>query len=55
MNNANTPPSHRLHCRLFRWGRRQRRSAAGHFVRGLSYGAGLTATSAVGYWLQQLW
>ncbi|MFF4174260.1 hypothetical protein [Streptomyces sp. NPDC001744] len=40
---------------LFRWGRRQRRAAAGHFVRGLSYGAGITAASAVGYWLQQLW
>lgn len=38
---------------LFGWGRRQRRAAAGHFVRGLSYGAGITAASAVGYWLQQ--
>ncbi|MFI6416910.1 hypothetical protein ACIBG6_05700 [Streptomyces sp. NPDC050842] len=40
---------------LLRWGRRQRGAAAGHFVRGLSYGAGITAASAVGYWLQQMW
>lgn len=39
---------------LARWGLRQRRAAAGHFVRGLSYGAGITAASAVGYWIQQL-
>ncbi|MFJ7590714.1 hypothetical protein ACIQZO_25685 [Streptomyces sp. NPDC097617] len=39
---------------LMRWGRRQRRAATGHFVRGLSYGAGLAAATSGAYWLQQL-
>lgn len=49
MTLTHTPPSSgptpRTRRDLFRWGRRQRRAAAGHFIRGLSYGAGITAVS----------
>ncbi|MEV4430699.1 hypothetical protein ACN9M0_35615 [Streptomyces sp. R-07] len=48
------PRTTRARRGLFRWGRRQRRAAAGYFVRGLAYGSGITTASAVGYWLQQL-
>ncbi len=34
------------------WARRQRRAAAGHFVRGLAYGAGLAAASLLSYWIE---
>ncbi|MDV9192293.1 hypothetical protein R6L23_29500 [Streptomyces sp. SR27] len=36
--------------------RRQRwsRTALRHFVRGLSYGTGLSITGLLGYWIQQL-
>ncbi|MFE6853772.1 hypothetical protein ACFVDH_23635 [Streptomyces sp. NPDC057674] len=59
MTISHTPPSGpgpvRTPRGLFYWGRRQHRAAAGHFVRGLSYGAGITAASLAGYWFQQLW
>ncbi|MFJ6252628.1 MULTISPECIES: hypothetical protein [unclassified Streptomyces] len=34
--------------------RRRRRTVTRHFVRGLSYGTGLTLASLLGYWIQQL-
>ncbi|MFB7076447.1 hypothetical protein [Streptomyces sp. NPDC056308] len=49
-----TPPSDRPSRPLRGWFRRQRRVAAGHFVRGLAYGTGLTAAGLLGYWLQLL-
>ncbi|MGW0787062.1 hypothetical protein ACWD04_02145 [Streptomyces sp. NPDC002911] len=52
-----TPPAHRTPrartSRLRRWARSQRRAAAGHFVRGLCYGAGLLTASLAGLWFQQ--
>ncbi|NYV76591.1 hypothetical protein [Streptomyces sp. UH6] len=34
--------------------RRRGRAALRHFVRGLSYGTGLTAAGLLGYWIQQM-
>ncbi|MER5551643.1 hypothetical protein ABT001_08170 [Streptomyces sp. NPDC002793] len=39
--------------RLRRWAHAQRRAAAGHFVRGLCYGAGVLTASLAGLWFQQ--
>ncbi|MEU8708521.1 hypothetical protein [Streptomyces sp. NPDC048565] len=38
---------------LRQWAHSQRRAAAGHFVRGLCYGAGLLTASLAGLWIQQ--
>uniref|UniRef100_A0AAU3GTB2 Uncharacterized protein n=1 Tax=Streptomyces sp. NBC_01401 TaxID=2903854 RepID=A0AAU3GTB2_9ACTN len=38
---------------LRQWAHSQRRAAAGHFVRGLCYGAGLLTASLAGLWVQQ--
>ncbi|MFB4422265.1 hypothetical protein C5F59_014375 [Streptomyces sp. QL37] len=52
-----TPPAPRTTCtrtsRIRRWAQSQRRAAAGHFVRGLCYGAGLLTASLAGLLLQQ--
>ncbi|MFC7979796.1 hypothetical protein ACFUT3_31745 [Streptomyces cinereoruber] len=34
--------------------RRRDRAVLRHFVRGLSYGTGLTAAGLLGYWIQQI-
>ncbi|MER8237382.1 hypothetical protein [Streptomyces sp. NPDC094049] len=34
--------------------RRRSQSAARHFIRGLSYGSGLTVAGLLGYWIQQM-
>ncbi|WP_432127487.1 hypothetical protein [Streptomyces sp. bgisy082] len=34
--------------------RRRGRTALRHFVRGLSYGTGLSAAGLLGYWIQQM-
>jgi hypothetical protein len=39
--------------RIKRWVHSQRRAAAGHFVRGLCYGAGLLTASLAGLRFQQ--
>ncbi|MFE9724581.1 hypothetical protein ACFYQ5_13595 [Streptomyces sp. NPDC005794] len=39
--------------RIRGWVHSQRRAAAGHFVRGLCYGAGLLTASLAGLWFQQ--
>ncbi|MFD3534187.1 hypothetical protein [Streptomyces sp. NPDC058664] len=34
--------------------RRRGHTAFRHFIRGLSYGTGLTLTGLLGYWIQQM-
>ncbi|MEU9298709.1 hypothetical protein [Streptomyces sp. NPDC048266] len=46
-------PSRQRRARTNRKGRGHR-TALDHFVRGLSYGTGLTVASLLGYWLQQM-
>ncbi|MGW4779980.1 hypothetical protein ACWEPA_25380 [Streptomyces filamentosus] len=49
-----TAPKTPFIARLYRRLHAQRRAAAGHFLRGLAYGAGLSAASALAYALRQL-
>ncbi|GHG35425.1 hypothetical protein [Streptomyces hydrogenans] len=55
MNINQNKPSEPLLSRLHRRIRPQRRVAAGHFLRGLAYGTGLSVASALAYGLRQMW
>ncbi|MFC9484628.1 hypothetical protein ACFTZM_00935 [Streptomyces hydrogenans] len=55
MNISQNKPAETLLSCLRRRIRPQRRIAAGHFLRGLAYGTGLSVASALAYGLRQMW